>query len=93
MLCAAKHDEGVYRLHALTGREHHQRIDVQFGQVSFKVHGEVRHAHQGILERLEVRLAVRESAVSNRAPLTSAIIACASGRMIGQRRSGVSLLP
>jgi hypothetical protein len=23
--------------------------------VSFKVHGEVRHAHQGILERLEVR--------------------------------------
>src|SRR3984893_11336593 len=30
-------------------------IDVQLCQVSLEVHGEVRHAHQGILERLEVR--------------------------------------
>src|SRR5712672_3926180 len=55
MLCAAKHDEGVYRLHSLTRRQHHQWIDVQLCQVSFEVHGEVRHADQGILERLEVR--------------------------------------
>ena len=41
--------------HSLTWREHHERIDVQLCQVSFKVHGEVRHAHKGILERLEVR--------------------------------------
>src|SRR4029077_7332515 len=54
-LWAAQHDEGVYRLHSLTSRQYHQRIDVQLCQVSFKVHGEVRHAHQGIRERLEVR--------------------------------------
>jgi hypothetical protein len=54
VLSVAKHDEGVYRLHSLTRRQHHQRIDVQLCQVSFKVHGEVRHARQGILERLEV---------------------------------------
>ena len=54
MLCAAKNDEGVYRLHSLTSRQHHQRVDVQLGQVAFEVHGEVRDAHQGILERLEV---------------------------------------
>ncbi len=60
VLCAAKHDEGVYRLHAPTSRQHHERIDVQLCQVSvkevsFKIHGEVRHAHEGIRERLEVR--------------------------------------
>jgi hypothetical protein len=35
---------------SLTRRQHHERIDVQLCQVSFNVHGEVRHAHQGILE-------------------------------------------
>jgi hypothetical protein len=55
VLCAAKHDEGVYRLHSLTCRQHHERIDVQLRQLSFNVHGEVRHAHQGIRKRLEVR--------------------------------------
>jgi hypothetical protein len=35
--------------------QHDERIDVQLCQVSFRVHGEVRHAHEGILERLEVR--------------------------------------
>jgi hypothetical protein len=55
VLCAAKHDEGVYRLHSLTWRQHHERMDVQLRQVSFTVHGEMRHAHQGILEHLEVR--------------------------------------
>ena len=41
VLCAAKHDEGVYGLHSLTCRQHHERIDVQLRQLSFKVHGEV----------------------------------------------------
>jgi hypothetical protein len=50
VLSAAKHDEGVYRLHALTSRQHHQRIDVQLCQVSLKMHGEVRHAYQGARE-------------------------------------------
>jgi hypothetical protein len=54
-LCATKHDEGVYCLHALTARQHHQRIDVQLRQVSFEVRGEVRHAYQRIRERFEVR--------------------------------------
>jgi len=55
VLCAVKDDERVYRLHSLTRRQHHQRVDVQLCQVSFDVHGEVGHAHQGIRERLEVR--------------------------------------
>ena len=37
----AKHDEGVYRFHALAGRQHHQRVDVQFRQAAFEVHGEM----------------------------------------------------
>ena len=32
-LCAAKHDEGVYRLHSLTRRQHHERTDVQLCQL------------------------------------------------------------
>jgi hypothetical protein len=56
MQCMCReHDEGVYRLHALTSRQHHQRIDVQLWQASFKVHGEVRHADQGVRECGEVR--------------------------------------
>jgi len=74
----------------LTRRQHHQRVDVQLCQVSFKVHGEMRHAHQGIRERREVRRWPSAKARSNRAPLTSAITACASERVIGQRRRATS---
>ena len=55
LLGAAKHDEGVYRLHSLTCRQYHERIDVQPAKSALKVLGEVRNTHQSILERLEVR--------------------------------------
>jgi hypothetical protein len=90
-LCAAQHDKGVYRLHALTWRQHHQRVDVQFRQVSFKVHGEVRHAHQVSASAPRSAAGRPRKPWSNRAPLTSAIIACASERVTGQRRRATSL--
>jgi hypothetical protein len=53
VLGAAKHDEGVDRLHALALRQHHERIDVQLRQMSVEVHGEVRHADQRVRERVD----------------------------------------
>jgi hypothetical protein len=72
---------------------HHKRIDVQLCQVPFTVHGGVRHAHQGIRERLEVRRRPSAKALEQPGSLTSAIIACGSERVIGELRQRRLALP
>jgi hypothetical protein len=50
-----EHHEGVNGLHATSCREDQQGIDVEFGEMSIELHGQVGDLYQGLRQGLDVR--------------------------------------
>ena len=86
-----EHHEGVNGLHTTSCWEDQQGIDVQFGQTSIELHGQMGDVDQGLRQRLNVRRRPSTESVQHAGPLTSDSIVYASAWVIGQRRRATSL--